>query len=335
MRAAQSLCRSDQICGNVVTEPTTLDPLNAIAPLFRARPQIQAVCRFASQWEVVHEKQPAGLAQFHIVTNGSCVLEQQSGETFKLEAGSILLLPRGDSHVVRSASRVGSSGAPIRTEYNNAIRIQTNTSATSDTELICGQLRFDGAMDSLVTAALPTAIVLSAGGQQPLDRMRMLVQTIDEELQAARPGAEAIATELATALFVMMLRVYFEQSAPSSGIIRLLASSSSARAVTAMLRAPAHPWTLDQLAAEAHVSRATLVRIFRREGDIAPLGFLSELRLGLAHQRLSSTNGPLAQVAEAVGYDSESAFARAFQRRYGMSPAKLRARRDRRTHGEK
>jgi AraC family transcriptional activator of mtrCDE len=310
------------------TEPATLDPLSAIAPLFRARPEIQDVCRFALQWEVVHEAEPTGFAQFHIVTNGSCLLERYCGETFKLEAGSILLLPQGDSHVVRSASRGGSSGAPIRTEYNNAIRIKTNTRDASDTELICGRLRFDGAMYSLVTAALPKAIVLNIGGKDLFDRMRMLVQAIDEELQAARPGAATIATELATALFVMMLRLHFEQSASSSGIIRLLASSSSARAVTAMLRAPAHPWTLDELAAEAHVSRATLVRIFRREGDIPPLGLLSELRLGLARYRLGSTTGTLAQVAAAVGYDSESAFARAFRKRYGISPGRLRARHD-------
>ena len=316
------------------TEPATLDPLSAIAPLFRARPEIQDVCRFALQWEVVHEAEPAGFAQFHIVTNGNCLLERYSGETFKLEAGSILLLPQGDSHVVRSASRGGSSGAPIRTEYNNAIRIKTNTRGASDTEMICGRLRLDGAMYSLVTAALPKAIVLSIGRGELFERMRMLVQAIDEELQAARPGAATIATELATALFVMMLRMHFEQSAPSSGILRLLASSSSARAVTAMLRAPAHPWTLDELAAEAHVSRATLVRIFRREGDIPPLGLLSELRLGLARYRLGSTAGTLAQVAAAVGYDSESAFARAFRKRYGISPGRLRARHDGRSRGE-
>jgi len=315
------------------TEAPPLDPLSAIAPLFRVRPEIEEVCRFALQWEVVHEAEPAGFAQFHIVTNGNCLLERYSGETFKLEAGSILLLPQGDSHVVRSASRGGSSGAPIRTEYNNAIRIKTNTRGASDTELICGRLRLDGALCSLVTAALPKAIVLSIGRGELFDRMRMLVQAIDEELQAARPGAATIATELATALFLMTLRLHFEQSASSSGILRLLASWSSvravtamSRAVTAMLRAPAHPWTLDALAAEAHVSRATLVRIFRREGDLPPLGFLSELRLGLARQRLSSTTGTLAQVAAAVGYDSESAFARAFRKRYGISPGRLRAR---------
>jgi AraC family transcriptional regulator, activator of mtrCDE len=169
------------------TEPATLDPLSSIAPLFRARPEIQDVCRFALQWEVVHEAEPAGFAQFHIVTNGNCLLERYSGETFKLEAGSILLLPQGDSHIVRSASRGGSSGAPIRTEYNNAIRIKTNTRGASDTEMICGRLRLDGAMYSLVTAALPKAIVLSIGRGELFDRMRMLVQAIDEELQAARP----------------------------------------------------------------------------------------------------------------------------------------------------
>jgi AraC family transcriptional activator of mtrCDE len=40
-------------------------------------------------------------------------------------------------------------------------------------------------MCSLVTAALPKAIVLSIGRTDLFDRMRMLVQAIDEELQAA------------------------------------------------------------------------------------------------------------------------------------------------------
>src|SRR5260370_6223466 len=109
------------------TEPATLDPLSAIAHLFRARPEIQDVCRFALQWEVVHEAEPAGFAQFHIVTNGNCLLGRYSAEAFKLEAGVILLFPQGDSHVVRSASRGGSPGAPLRTDYNNAIRLKTNT----------------------------------------------------------------------------------------------------------------------------------------------------------------------------------------------------------------
>jgi AraC-like DNA-binding protein len=214
----------------------------------------------------VHEAEPPGWAQFHIVTKGRCLLERYGGEPLRLEAGNLLLLPHGDAHVVRSARRGGSSGMPVRIEYNNAIRIKTNTRDESDTELICGRLHFDAVPDSLVIAALPKTIVLSLGPEKLLDRMRMPVQTIDEELAAARPGAAAVATDLATALFVMMLRVHFEQAASSSDLMKLLASPSSARAVTAMLRAPALDWTLDELAAESHVSRATLVRIFREAG---------------------------------------------------------------------
>src|SRR6267378_7302313 len=103
------------------TEPATLDPLGAIAPLFRARPEIQDVCRFALQWEVMHEAEP-GFAQFHIVTNGNCLLERYSGETFKLEAGSILLLPQGDS---TSCDRRAAAEAPER-------RSEPNTTTRSE-----------------------------------------------------------------------------------------------------------------------------------------------------------------------------------------------------------
>jgi AraC family transcriptional activator of mtrCDE len=307
-----------------VAKPLAGDALSVIAPLLRVRPELQDLCRFASQWDASHKAEHPGWAQFHIVTKGSCLLERLGGETLRLEAGNLLLLPHGDAHVVRSTSRGGGPGMPIRIEFNNAIRMKTNTRDESETELICGRLRFDAVPDSLVIAALPKIIVLDLGPEMALGRMRTLVQMIDEELEAARPGAAAIATDLASALFVMMLRRHFEQAASSSDLMRLLAAPSSARAVTAMLRTPAHGWTLDGLAAEARVSRATLVRVFRKAARIAPLTFLTELRLGLAHQRLTSTSASVAQVAGAVGYDSESAFARAFRRRFGLSPGKLR-----------
>ena len=107
--------------------------------------------------------------------------------------------------------------------------------------------------------------------------------------------------------------------------MKLLVAPPSARAVTAMVMAPARAWTLDALAAEARVSRATLVRLFRKAAGLAPLAFLSELRLELARHRLASTNASLAKLAAEVGYESESAFARAFRRRFGVSAGQSRS----------
>jgi AraC family transcriptional regulator, activator of mtrCDE len=92
-----------------------------------------------------------------------------------------------------------------------------------------------------------------------------------------------------------------------------------------MLDDPAKSWTLDELAARANASRASLVRMFRRIAQLTPLTFLTELRLDLARFRLSTTARPIAAIADQVGYSSESAFSRAFQRRFGMRPSESRA----------
>jgi AraC family transcriptional regulator, activator of mtrCDE len=70
--------------------PRAQDPLCAIAPLLRVRPELQTVCRFAAQWDVPHDAEPAGWAQFHIVTTGSCLLERSGGHPLRLEAGDVL-----------------------------------------------------------------------------------------------------------------------------------------------------------------------------------------------------------------------------------------------------
>ena len=62
--------------------PRAQDPLSAMAPLLRVRPEFQAVCRFASQWDAPHDAEPAGWAQFDIVTKGNCLLNGATGIRF-------------------------------------------------------------------------------------------------------------------------------------------------------------------------------------------------------------------------------------------------------------
>ncbi len=69
----------------------------------------------------------------------------------------------------------------------------------------------------------------------------------------------------------------------------------------------------------------TLSEIFRKTAQISPLAFLSEMRLELARRKISGSSRTLAGIAAEVGYQSESAFSRAFQLRYGMRPGEARA----------
>jgi AraC family transcriptional activator of mtrCDE len=62
------------------------------------------------------------------------------------------------------------------------------------------------------------------------------------------------------------------------------------------------------------------VRLFQKSVQASPLAFLADLRLTLARQRMRTTMMPVGAVAKAVGYRSESAFSRAYRRRFAITP---------------
>lgn len=298
-----------------------VDALSALAPLFRVKPELQVMCRFGMGWSSPHEPEAAGWAPFHLITAGKCVLEMRGCEPVVLEAGDVALLPQGDAHVMRCYSQA--AALPVRMRQTDAIAIKYNTDQP-DAELICGRLAFEQPHNNMARAALPPLIVLRTAEGESVARLHVLLLAIRDELEAALPGARAVCGDLVSALMVMALRLYFHQQTTQSGLLRLLTKRQTARAVAAMLEDPARAWGLDDLAAIAKTSRATLVRDFRRLAETAPLSFLAELRLGLARHLLSTSDKSMADVAFEVGYQSPNAFTRAFQRHFGLVPTDCR-----------
>jgi AraC-like DNA-binding protein len=78
------------------------------------------------------------------------------------------------------------------------------------------------------------------------------------------------------------------------------------------------------LARALHMHRDTLLRWCHRAHLPAPKQLLMWLRVLLAAELLDNPGQSVAQVAEACGYSSDDALARALQRRLGMRPAALR-----------
>jgi AraC family transcriptional activator of mtrCDE len=307
-----------------MTNPDADDALSGLAPLLRVRPELTDFCRFGGAWASSHRAEPAGWATFHIVTKGSVQLDRAGFGPLRLDAGDILLLPHGDAHTVRAPGAAGHGGPPVATYYRNSLRVQASIGVEPDTELICGRLHFEAAPQNLIVAALPDVVVLRVGERPVASRFHPIMLGIRDELDGTRPGAPAIAKDLASALFMMMLRGHLEASAPAEGLLRLLNQRMTAQAVLAMVRDPVRAWTLDDLAQTAASSRATLVRAFRKASGVAPLAFLTDLRLGLARHRLGSAAASVDQIAAEVGYQSQAAFSRAFLRKYGVRPGKLR-----------
>lgn len=302
-----------------------------LAPLLRVRPELQQLCRFGAQWSSPHEAEARGWAPFHIVTHGACLLDAGDRTGLLLKAGDVAVLPHGGAHTIRAVPTAAgrSSGLRIERRLHDALVVKSNVDGEPDTKLICGRLCFEQAHDNLVLAALPAVVVLDGAAGRDALRLRRIIETIQAELEEDRLGAAPIAAALASSLMMFVLRAHFESEREGSGILALLARRQTARALAGMLTEPARDWKLDELAERANTSRATLVRLFQKTVNAAPLAFLAELRLTMARHRVRATTLPLAVIAEEVGYQSETAFSRAYQRRFAIAPGA-----DRRGGGE-
>ncbi|MDA9467427.1 hypothetical protein XH87_23045 [Bradyrhizobium sp. CCBAU 53415] len=296
--------------------------LKAMVPLFRIRPVIDDSCRFGGSWESLHAPNGRGWAQFHMVTRGSCLVERPGLGPQRLDAGDILLLPHGDSHVVRSLP--DGVATRISSEIKNGVRQRRTVDAEADTEFLCGRFLFEMSDENPLIAALPDEIVVRTAGEPLLERFRRLLIDIRDELDAGQVGSQMIAADLARALFVMILRDHLADEGTGNGTVSLLRNRTTVRVVSAILNDLARDWTLDDMAAVAISSRATLVRAFRKHAGIAPMTFLSDLRLTIARKRLAGTSDPIAKIAGEVGYASESALSKAIMRKYGLRPGALR-----------
>lgn len=304
------------------------DALTGLAPLLRVQPELQQVCRFGAQWASSHAAESGHWAPFHLVTAGSCAIDLAEGErSIVLSAGDIAVLPHGSRHTVRgTGTPIGAcADFGIRTSSMGPFALKTNTDSEPEAQLVCGRLRFGLAHHNLILAALPEVMVVSSRGNgAAAQRLGTLLEVIKEEVEGGHPGALAVATDLASALFVMVVRAHLEREGTQSGILRLLAHRQAARAVTAMLSDPARKWMLDSLAACASTSRASLVRMFHQTVGQSPLAFLAGLRLELARSKLSTSPLSVASIAAEVGYGSESALSRAYYRRFGTRPGEAR-----------
>jgi len=97
-----------------------------------------------------------------------------------------------------------------------------------------------------------------------------------------------------------------------------------ARAMNAIHQRPREPWTIESLAREVSVSRATLARRFSHLVGETPPEYLTRWRMDLAAQRLRDTDDAVAAIAAAIGYCSEYSFSRAFARHRGLAPGRYR-----------
>jgi len=97
-----------------------------------------------------------------------------------------------------------------------------------------------------------------------------------------------------------------------------------AEAIRLMERTLERPLTIAALTKRLSISQRKLELLFARGLSTSPGAYYLRLRLQVAHRLVRDSGSPIREIALRCGFDSLSAFSRAYSREYGMSPLKMR-----------
>jgi len=264
---------------------------------------------------------------FHLITEGECWVELGDEPPMKLIAGDAVIFPQGDAHRMASAPGLSPAkgGAPLSEVLARRPRQLMYGGGGAATRLVCGYLACDHKLAQMLLAGLPPIVRVNVRGSNAGMWLEASVRYALAEARSPRPGGAGVLAKLSEVLFIEVLRLYMnEQGSDRTGWLAGVGDRIVGAALNALHARPAQAWTLEDLAREAGTSRSVLAERFQHLVGSSPMQYLTQWRMLLAANLLSRSNAPLARIAEDVGYQTDTAFSRAFRREFGSPPAAWR-----------
>ena len=266
--------------------------------------------------------------EYHVLTSGSCWGGVVGETPVRLKAGDVIVFPQGDAHIMSSSP--GMRGPPDHETARLAsagrlpLAIKVDGGGTERTDLICGFLGCDARPFNPLLSALPRMIHVASRTSSD-GMIQQFVRLALAESSSPRAGGDVVLARLSELLFVEVVRHYVETLPPEQvGWLAGLRDDGVGRALGKLHERPAHPWGLEDLAREVGVSRSVLAERFTHFVGIPPMQYLARWRMQLASTLLSNTSLGLAEIAERIGYGSETALSRAYKRSVGVAPTEWR-----------
>lgn len=263
---------------------------------------------------------------FHLITEGECYVELGDEPPMRLMAGDVVVFPQGDAHRMNSEPGLAAaSGARLSVVLSRRPRQLAYGGGGATTRLVCGYLACDARLARILLAGLPRVVKVNVRGSPAGTWLEASVRYALGEARSPRPGGAGVLAKLAEVLFIEVLRMHMnEQGEGRTGWLAGVGDRIVGAALNALHKEPARAWTLEELARAAGTSRSVLAERFQQLVGSSPMQYLTQWRMLLAANHLRGSNAPLTHVAQEVGYQTDTAFSRAFRREFGVPPAAWR-----------
>jgi len=267
---------------------------------------------------------------FHFLTEGRAYASLEPGKEEQLNAGDIVVFPRGDSHLIGN----GSPQQPVdsfRTFAKNVadgLKVVRFGGGGEVTRFVCGYLACDSRLSEVFLSGLPRILRVRVADEPSGRWIENSIRFSVDETAGSAAGSSLVVEKLSELLFVETLRRYITAlPEDQTGWLAGARDPVIGKALSLLHRDPAQQWTVTSLARRVGMSRTRLAERFRHFLGDTPIAYLTGWRMKLGAEALLASGRSVAEIALEVGYNSEAAFNRAFKRAYRCPPAQFRQKR--------
>jgi len=294
-----------------------MDPLSDVLSLLKPRSHMFRGFDAGGNWSI-HFGQHEGIKCYAVVS-GECWLSVEGvPEAVRVKTGDCFLLPRG--RPFRVASDLALASVDAHTFFPSPLNGGlTVLNGGGDFSSVGGYFALGGDHAGILLGMLPPIVHIRTESDKAA--LRWTMERMRQELREPQPGGFLVAQHLAHLMLVQALRLHLAEGLKGGvGWLFALADKQMAAAINAMHEDTAHPWTLQELAERAGMSRSTFALKFKETVGTPPMEHLTRWRMLRAGDRLVNSSDPISVIARSLGYESESAFSTAFKRVMGCSP---------------
>ncbi len=306
-----------------------MDPLSDVLSLLKPQSYISGGFGVDGDMAIQFPKHQG--IKCYAMVSGECWLSVESvPDAVLLTAGDCFLLPRG----LPFRLTTDLSLPPV--DFNTLLAARKSGNAVFNNEagaryIVGGHFVLTGSHADILLKSLPPIVHIRKESDKAA--MRWSLERMKEELRDPQPGGSLIAQQLAYMMLVQALRLHLADGAKGGvGWLFALADKQMSAAITCMHDDPGHPWTLQKLAEHVGMSRSIFALKFKEKVGTTPMEYLTRWRMLLAGDRLKNSDDSISAIASSLGYESESAFSKAFRRVIGCSPRQYSRRSDATPH---
>jgi AraC-like DNA-binding protein len=264
---------------------------------------------------------------FHLVVEGKAKLQIQS-DHIEMNAGDFFLLPKGTGHSLSDETTsiyTTLNDLPIEV-VNESFERLNHGGGGAKTIMLCGAITFTHPLTMRLLGILPKEITINKSSKVN-DVVNTLAELLTNEAFNKAIGSNGAISRLAELMVITALRQHLESQKNSKvGWIGALEDKKISKAIQLVHESPSSHWSLDDLANKVGMSRTSFAVEFKRLVGNSPMDYLTEWRMSLAYADLQNTKSNILTIAISYGYQSESAFSRAFKKAIGYPPGEIRKR---------